>query len=544
MRVTAQATTIPEAFQLTARARAGERALRAHGGAISWSWGDYYDRVRACAAGLVGLGAKQGDTLACWLTNRPEFHAVDVAAAHLGLASVSIYSTYTARQAAHVIGDAGARILITESRFLEHALAVRAMGTTALETIVCVDGGVGATLGWQQLLERGPDGFDLEAASRTVTPADLLTLIYTSGTTGPPKGVQLTHGNVMATAAAVTERLQLTSGMRAISWLPMAHVVERLCTDYLAILHGWDVTTCADSRAVAALLPEVRPHFFFSPPRMWEKLRAAVLARFDGSVELAVANSDAVLRGLGLDQIRIAVVGAAPCPPEIIGFWHALGVPLGEGYGASETTGVITLNPPDAIKVGTAGPPLSGVEVQLSEAGEVLVRGPGVMKGYRNLPEATAEAIDAGGWLHTGDIGAFDEDGYLKIVDRIKEIIINAAGKNMSPANIEGALRSASPLISFAICIGDGRPYNTALMVLDPDVAAGRAAGDPETVALVAQAVEHANQQLARVEQIKRFRILEEEWQPGGEELTPTLKPKRRPIAEKYAAVIEELYAT
>ena len=174
----------------------------------------------------------------------------------------------------------------------------------------------------------------------------------------------------------------------------------------------------------------------------------------------------------------------------------------------------------------------------------MLVRGPGVMQGYRNLPEATAEAIDAEGWLHTGDIGAFDKDGYLKIVDRIKEIIINAAGKNMSPANIEGALRSASPLISFAICIGDGRPYNTALMVLDPDVAAGRAARDPETVALVAQAVEHANQHLARVEQIKRFRILEEEWQPGGEELTPTLKPKRRPIAEKYAAVIEELYAT
>ena len=259
MSVTAQTTTIPQAFQATVRTHAGQPALRAHEGAVSWSWGDYYDRVRACAAGLVGLGGKHGDTLACWLTNRPEFHAVDIAAAHLGMASVSVYSTYTASQAAHVIGDAGARILITESRYLEDALAVRAMGTTALETIVCVDDGNEATLSWEELLECGPDTFDLEAASSGVTPADLLTLIYTSGTTGPPKGVQLTHGNVMATAAAVTERLRLTPGMRAISWLPMAHIAERLCTDYLAIVHGWQVTTCADGRAVAALLPEVRP---------------------------------------------------------------------------------------------------------------------------------------------------------------------------------------------------------------------------------------------------------------------------------------------
>ena len=277
---------------------------------------------------------------------------------------------------------------------------------------------------------------------------------------------------------------------------------------------------------------------------MWEKLRASVLARFDGSVELAAADRDAVLRGLGLDQVRVAVVGAAPCPPEVIGFWHALGVPLGETYGASETTGVATLNPPDAIKAGTAGPPLSGVEVQLAADGEVLVRGPVVMKGYRNLPEQTAEAIDAEGWLHTGDVGVFDDDGYLRIVDRIKEIIINAAGKNMSPTNIEAALKSASPLIGIAVCIGDGRPYNTALIVLDPDVAAGRGPPDSETVILVQQAVDRANERLARVEQIKHFIILEEDWQAGREELTPTMKLKRRPIADKYAAEIEKLYAT
>jgi long-subunit acyl-CoA synthetase (AMP-forming) len=544
MSVTMQAATVAQAFQATARAHPDKPAIRAHHLGVEWSWDEYRERVRGCAAGLAELGGRRGDTLACWLTNRPEFHAVDTAAAHLGMASFSVYPTYTVDQAAHVIGDAGARVLITEAAFLERSLAVRALATTALETMICVDADHEAALGWDALLDHGSDRFDLEAAAGAVTPSDLLTLIYTSGTTGPPKGVELTHANVMATVAGVTDRLRLTSGMRAISWLPMAHIAERLCTNYVALTLGWDVTTCADPRALGALLSDVRPHFFFSPPRMWEKLRASVLARFDDSVELAAADRDAVLRGLGLDQIRVAVVGAAPCPPEVVRFWHALGVPLGETYGGSETTGVATLNPPDAIKAGTAGPPLSGVEVKLAADGEVLVRGPVVMKGYRNLPEQTAEAIDAEGWLHTGDVGVFDDDGYLRIVDRIKEIIINAAGKNMSPTNIEAALKSASPLIGLAVCIGDGRPYNTALIVLDPDVAAGRGPHDPETEGLIQQAVDRANERLARVEQIKRFLIVEGDWQAGGEELTPTMKLKRRPIADKYAAEIEALYAS
>jgi long-subunit acyl-CoA synthetase (AMP-forming) len=545
MSVAAQASTVAQAFQATVRAHADSPAIRAHQGGVDWSWNDYSRYVRRCAAGLAELEGRRGDTLACWLNNRPEFYAVDTAAAHMGMASVSIYQTYTAEQAAHVIGDAGARILVTETAFLDRALAVRALGRTALETIICVDGGREATLGWHELLDSGSDHFDLEAAARAVKPADLLTLIYTSGTTGPPKGVELTHANVMAVVAGATERLGFTPGTRAISWLPMAHIAERLCTNYITITHGWQVTTCADPRAVGGLLAEVRPQFFFSPPRLWEKLRASVLARFDGNVELAAANSDTVLRGLGLDQLRIAVVGAAPCPPEVIGFWHALGVPLAETYGASETTGVATLNPPDAIKPGTAGPPLPGVEVQLSALdGEVLVRGPVVMRGYRNRPEETAEAIDAEGWLHTGDIGVFDQDGYLRVVDRIKEIIINAAGKNMSPANIEATLKTRSPLIGNVVCIGDGRPYNTALIVLDPDVAGGRDPRDPETVALVQRAVDEANKALARVEQIKRFRIIEGEWPPGGDELTPTMKLKRRPIAEKFALEIDQLYSS
>jgi long-subunit acyl-CoA synthetase (AMP-forming) len=318
----------------------------------------------------------------------------------------------------------------------------------------------------------------------------------------------------------------------------MAHIAERLCTHYIPMALGSSVTCLENPRQIAAVLSEVRPQFFFSPPRLWEKLRAATMAQFGASPDRSQA-----LAPLGLDQVRVAVVGAAPCPPEVVRFWHRLGLPLNEVYGLSETTGVATINPPGDIRPGTVGTALPGVEVKLSDLGEVLIRGPVIMPGYRDRPEATAEAIDADGWLHSGDVGELDGDGYLRIVDRIKELIISAAGKNMSPANIEATLKTASPLIGTAVVIGDGKPFNTALIVLDPDVAAGREASDPETVALVQQAVEHANEHLARVEQIKRFRIIEGEWRAGGDELTPTMKLKRRPIAEKYATVIEELYA-
>jgi len=242
---------------------------------------------------------------------------------------------------------------------------------------------------------------------------------------------------------------------------------------------GWRVTTCADTRGIASLLPQVRPELFFSPPRMWEKLRASMLAQFDGDESRLVAAKDAMLAGLGLDAVDFVLVGAAPCPAQVIHFWHALRVPLCEVYGMSETTGLATVNRRGAIRVGTSGTAIPGVEVRLSDADEILVRGPVVMSGYRNQPDATSEAIDPDGWLHTGDLGAFDQDGYLRVVDRIKEIIINAADKNMSPINIEAALKSASPLIAVAVCIGDERPYNTALITLDPVVAGDRATGDP-----------------------------------------------------------------
>ena len=248
---------------------------------------------------------------------------------------------------------------------------------------------------------------------------------------------------------------------------------------------------------------------------------------------------------LGFDQLEAVNVGAAPTPPEVIEFFHALGIPLGELWGMSETTGYGAVNPPDAIKIGTVGPPAPGAEIKLADDGEVLIRGPFITTGYRNMPEQTSEAIDADGWLHTGDIGEFDDDGYLRLVDRKKELIINAGGKNMSPANIEAKLKAASPVIGQAIAIGDGKPYNVALITLDPDVAPAfeQQHGPDALQAEVERGVEAANEHLARVEQIKKFKLLNDDWQPGGDELTPTMKLKRKPINEKYAEEIEALYS-
>jgi long-chain acyl-CoA synthetase len=534
-----QATTICDAFAATVAARANEPALRTADGTTDWNWHEYGQRVEATARGLAGIGARPGDRVALWLSNRPEFHVADAAALQLGASPFSVYPTFTVEQAEHVIRDAGSEVLITEPAYLELALAVLDRARTRLGVFVLTDGSDVQALSWDQLLAAGSADFDVASAAASVGPEDLATLIYTSGTTGPPKGVELTHANVVAQIAALGERFGLEAGWRAISWLPMAHVAERLCTHYIPMALGWSVTCLDNPREIAALLPEVRPQFFFSPPRLWEKLRAGAIGQFGASPD-----GPQTLTALGLDQVRVAVAGAAPCPPEVVRFWHGIGLPLNEVYGMSETTGVATVNPPDDIRAGTVGTALPGVEIRLSHTGEVLMRGAVIMRGYRKQPDATAEAIDADGWLHSGDVGELDDGGYLRIVDRIKELIISAAGKNMSPANIETTLKAASPLIGTAVVIGDGRAYNTALILLDPDLAAGRSAQDPETVASVQQAVDLANDRLARVEQIKRFRIIEGEWRAGGDELTPTMKLKRRPIAEKYAAVIEELYAT
>ncbi|WP_378597651.1 AMP-dependent synthetase/ligase [Nocardioides sp. GCM10030258] len=573
-----RARTVCEAFQVTAAARAEQVAVRTADGSVSLTYGVLAERVRRVAAGLAALGLNRGDTVGIMLTNRPEFNVVDLAAMHLGAVAFSVYNTSAQGQIEYVFADAGNRIVITELAFLERLTAVRD-GGTPIDHLVVVDGEADGTLSLGQLEALGDAQFDFEATWSAVGPEDLLTLIYTSGTTGPPKGVELTHGNMMSEIQSLQQALPVTPGGRTVSFLPAAHIGDRWSGHYSPLgVWGFTVTTCADPRTVMEVVKQVHPTVFLPVPRIWEKTKAGLEAEIESApgvrgklmrwaMEAGMKNARVVQAGkpagpvlqlqakvaeaivgstirrkLGVDQAEWFLTGAAPTPRDVFEFFAAAGIPICEIWAMSETSCVMTVNPQDRIRVGTVGLPLPGLEVKVADDGELLVRGATVMRGYRNKPEQTAEAIDAEGWLHTGDIGTINDDGYVRLVDRKKEIIINAAGKNMSPATIETWLKSSSPLIGQAVCIGDGRPYNVALITLDPDGAVGRSADDPDTIAEVAAGVERANGQLSRVEQIKKFKVLAEEWLPGSEELTPTMKVKRRTIVVKYAEAIEELY--
>jgi long-subunit acyl-CoA synthetase (AMP-forming) len=546
------AATLCEAFQLTAAERASQAALRTPGDGVSITFGEYAGRVRAIAGGLAGLGVGRGDTVAIMLVNRPEFHLVDTAALHLGATPFSIYNTSTAEQIQYLFENARNAVVVTERAFLPVLGKVK-----GVEHVVLVDGDDAGTLPLSQLEQSARDGFDFEPRWRAVEPDDVATLIYTSGTTGPPKGVELTHANLIAEVRSMVARLPSSPGGRVTSFLPSAHIADRWASHYQgSIVMGNTVTSIADPRTVTAHLPEVRPTVWGSVPRIWEKIKAALEAQgLTAPAGMSQDQKAQIRERLGLDRCEALVVGAAPTPVEVLSFFRDLGLEICEVWGMSETSCCATCNPPGAVKLGTCGPAVDACELDLADDGELLVRGELVMKGYRGDPEKTREAIDDDGWLHSGDVAEIDEDGYVKIVDRKKELIINAAGKNMSPANIEARLKSSHPLIGQAVAIGDRRPYNVALIVLDPDACAAFArehgladaspaalAADKRVQAAIAAAVEDANSHLSRVEQIKRFKVLPTEWEPGGEELTPTMKLKRRPIAERYAGEIEALY--
>jgi long-subunit acyl-CoA synthetase (AMP-forming) len=547
-----RAETLCEAFQLTAADFADEVALRTPGGDTEISWREYAERAARVAAGLADLGIERGDTVALMLTNRPEFHVADCGGMHLGATTFSVYNTSSPEQIEYLLSDAANRVIVTEQAFLDRVLAARE--GTAVEHVVVVDGD-GGDLTLADLESRGDPRFDFEAAWRAVKPGDVLTLIYTSGTTGPPKGVQLTHANLMFELRSLQEMTPVAPGGRIISFLPAAHIADRWSGHYSPMAHGFTITDCADPTQLLAVAAEVRPTVFGAVPRVWEKLRAALETQLPPGPPFPDEVGAGVRAKLGLENVEWFVVGAAPIPPEVLEFFAGLGIPISEVWGMSETTAIATLNPREALKAGMVGRAIPGVEVRLADDNEILVKGPNVMKGYRNMSDKTAETIDAEGWLHTGDVGEMDGDGYLRIVDRKKELIINAAGKNMSPANIESALKAASPLIGQACVIGDRRPYNVALIVLDPDAAGafaaeqdldtdalGSIAATETVIAAVAEGVRAANERLSRVEQVKKFKLLDEEWLPGGDELTPTMKLKRKPIGEKYADEIEALY--
>jgi long-subunit acyl-CoA synthetase (AMP-forming) len=548
------AATLCEAFQITAAQRPDAIAHRSLDGETEITWAQYAERVEAIAAGLHALGVRRGDCVALMLVNRPEFNLLDTAAIHLGAVPFSVYNTLSPDQIAYQLGNAGARVVITEPQYLDHILQAR---SDVQEHLVLVEGTHDEAITLDELEAAGAPDFDFEASWQAVEPEDLLTIIYTSGTTGPPKGAQLTHAGMMAECRGVAAVAPITPGGRALSYLPSAHIADRFVSHYYSsICFGAAITSVADARQIGAALPQARPTFFAGVPRIWEKLKAGLEAAGVSDPAAMPDEARAAVRAkIGLDEVEWVGSGAAPIPTDVLRFFIDLGLPVCEVWGMSELSCIGTVVPADDIRIGTVGKPIPGVELHVADDGELLVRGPLVMKGYRNDPERTAEAIDADGWLHTGDVVEIDADGFVKIVDRKKELIINAGGKNMSPANIEQQLKGAGPLIGQAVCVGDRRPYNVALLVLDPDTSAAWAAErglDPspatladneELRAAVTAGVDAANERLARVEQIKKFAILHEEWQPGGDELTPTSKLKRKPIHEKYEATIEALYA-
>lgn len=580
--------TFCAAFQHTARQAPDATALRTASGERRFSWRDYARRVEAIARALAAIGVGRGDSVALLMSNRPEFYFCDTAVVHLGAVPFSIYSTASPEQFAYYLNHAECRVAICEPQFAAALDALRA--DTPLQTIVCLDADTAGTLHLAALEDAAVAGaFDFDAAWRRVAPDDTLTLIYTSGTTGAPKAVEISHANMLAGLNGTQHVHPVRRGDLSISYLPPSHVADRWLCLYMQILYGTEIVTVANMAETSRVLAETHPDFWGAPPRLYEKMKSGIEAMIaaepeptrreavlgaldigyrrgqlmsagrtiDASTEAAWRQADTELlaplrQRIGLDRARWCVVGGAPSAPGVVEFFTALGLPMIDAWGASELTMVSTSNPVGRARFGSVGHPVRGVELRIARDGEVLVRGATVMKGYRNDPARTAEAVSADGWYHSGDLGHIDADGYLVIVDRKKEIIISAGGKNMSPANIEGVVREQSPLIGMAVCIGDGRPYNVALIVLDADVARARSgktsiadcAADAGIAAAVAQAIELANERLSRVEQIKKFHILPELWAPGSDVLTHTAKLKRKPIDNKYAALIQQLYAS
>ena len=566
-----------------------EVAIRRADDTVELTWSQYGARVREIAGGLAALGVRRGDVVGIMLTNRPEFHLVDAAVMHLGAAAFSVYNTSPTAQIAYLFGNAEPAVVVTESQFLDRVR--EAANDTDVKQLVCIDEAASDVLTLDELCASGAAGFDFDAAWQAVDGDDVLTLIYTSGTTGNPKGVELTHGNLLYQLAVITDVIgDLTRG-RVLSYLPDAHLINRWICQYAPMYFGMTVTDVDNPKTLIEALGRVRPTFFVAVPMLWYKIKGNVEATIAGEAaakgalarwalaagrkranaivsstslnpidRIAVAVADALVLSklrarLGMDELTAAVSGAAPIDVAALQMMLAIGVPVMEAWGMSETSAVTTVNPITNPKYGTVGKAIPGTDVRLADDGEVLVRGGGVMRRYRNDPDRTAQTLDADGWIHTGDVGILDSDGFLTIVDRKKELIINSGGKNMSPSNIEGPLKAASPLVGSVAAIGDNRPHVAALITLDPDVAAGLARehgispATPEVLAehavvrsAITEAVAAANARLSRVEHIRSWTVLPTYWFPGGDELTPTMKLKRAPIAKKYADHIEALY--
>lgn len=588
------ADTVPAAFQRIVASCPDKAAIRTADGSRQYTWSQLGERVYAVAAGLAAHGIGFGDTVAVLLPNTIECHVIDYAAMHLGAIPFSIFNSAPASQIAHQLRRADATIVITQQSFLDKVTSAVDALDGQVRHLIVVDGQPREGVSSLEDLEQSGEGdFDFDAAWQAPNENDIATLIFTSGTTGPPKAAQWSHRTVMSQLRAMDAAMPLPRG-NVISFLPMAHAGGRVTVHYMALAYGATITVCPDITQLIQILPVVRPDAFFAVPRFWEKIQVAIEAMVHGeppevraqlqraieigllrtraadvsspaaAEDLAVLDAEysestqllrPVLARLGLDRVQTAFVGGAPSAPELSAFFRAVGVPMLEAYGSTEAS-LNVFNRVEMFKAGTAGKPLPGVDISLAEDGELLVRSDLNFVNYRHQPDATAEALDAEGWLHTGDVASIDEDGFITIIDRKKELIINSAGKNMSPATIESAIKCESTLIGHVVAIGDRRKYVTALITLDPEAVAtyadrldlaGRPSDELAAHPLVRDeidaAVRRGNRRLNSNEQIKRFVLLPSVWVPDSEELTPTAKLKRRAIHEKYAQEIEKLYA-
>jgi long-chain acyl-CoA synthetase len=575
-------------------------AMRHRGEGGHWkdvTWAGYGQAVREVALGLASLGVQPGDAVSVLSRNRPEWHIADIGGMCAGAITVPVYVSNSPSQVAYVAGHSESKAVFVENHDQLLKVEKERDELPGLEHAVIFDGessADGFVVAWDELRAIGR-GYDAEHPGeyderwQAREPSDVATIVYTSGTTGPPKGTMLTHSNIVWTADSLLQVFRDDENGRRLSYLPLAHIAERITSHMTQIMIGSQTWFAESLDTLVRDLVDCKPNVFFAVPRVYEKMHAGILAKLaerdeatrqmaEGLMEIAKAVVEIRQAGeeiapdmghslemaeemmfkptrdaLGLGECRFAISGAAPINPEILKFFHALNLPIAEVYGQTEGTGPTSLNPPERIKIGTVGPPIPGVQVLIAEDGEILVRGGNVFPGYFKNREATEEMLDDG-WMHSGDVGHLDDDGYLVITDRKKDLIITAQGKNVAPQEIENRLKY-HPLISQAVVIGDRRPYLVALITLDPDATPKFAAergisyADPselatnaEVEAAIAGAVEAVNGEFSRAEGIKRWQILTRDFLQEEEELTPTLKVRRRTIIARHQDLIEQLY--
>ena len=592
------ATMVHEVLASTVASHGARPALRTKrdGAWQTITWGEYGRDVRRAARALIKLGVEPGQGVSLIGQNSPEWLVADVGAILAGAMPAGIYTTNSADQVRYVTDHCDAKVSFADTAAQVAKFVAERDRLSKLEVVVqmsgkpatAAGGGGLRVLAWSDFLKLGDElsEAELEARLKLQKPDDVCTLIYTSGTTGEPKAVMITHTNMVWTAGALLPALALGPDDVTVSYLPLSHIAEQILTIHGPMAMGSLVYFAESLEKLGENLAEVRPTLFMGVPRVWEKIQAKMqaagakatpfrkkLVAWARKTGLAggfaeqrheakpllfpVAKKivfDKVRKALGLDRARICVTSAAPISRTTLEFFLALGIPLLEVYGMSECTGPATYSPPDNYRTGKCGLVLPGTELKLAEDGEICMRGNHVFKGYLKDPESTTNALDADGWLHSGDIGTFDKDGFLQITDRKKDLLITAGGENIAPQVLEGHLKGI-PVVAQAVVIGDRRKYLSALLTLDPDRVkteaelAGSAARSVDDAAKcdvfrrhLEKQIETVNEKLARVQTIKRFAIIPNEFSIDGGELTPTMKVKRKVVNEKYSREIEDMY--